>query len=72
MVLDAGRIVSLHVPGMAICLSIAQVEFGPPAELLRGDGSFFKSLVDASGDKEKLYAMAAGINVQTYAVPSPE
>ena len=65
MVLDAGRIVSLHVPMSVIYLSIAQVEFGPPAELLRNDDGFFKSLVDVSGDKEKLYAMAFGSNVQT-------
>ncbi|PSS37122.1 hypothetical protein PHLCEN_2v995 [Hermanssonia centrifuga] len=44
MVLDAGRI----------------VEFGKPAELLDNEKSFLRSLVDASGDKEKLFAMAAG------------
>ncbi|KAJ3557433.1 hypothetical protein NM688_g1472 [Phlebia brevispora] len=42
MVLDAGRI----------------VEFGSPSELLRSTKGLFKSLVDASGDKEKLYEMA--------------
>ncbi|THH01527.1 hypothetical protein EW026_g1193 [Hermanssonia centrifuga] len=44
MVLDAGHI----------------VEFGKPAELLDNEKSFLRSLVDASGDREKLFAMAAG------------
>ncbi|EKM58631.1 uncharacterized protein PHACADRAFT_90147 [Phanerochaete carnosa HHB-10118-sp] len=43
MVLDAGHV----------------VEFGPPTELLQDPGGFFKSLVDASRDREKLYAMVA-------------
>ncbi|EKM49097.1 uncharacterized protein PHACADRAFT_265838, partial [Phanerochaete carnosa HHB-10118-sp] len=43
MVLDAGHI----------------IEFAPPTELLQNSDGFFRSLVDASGDKEKLYAMAA-------------
>ncbi|GJE87807.1 multidrug resistance-associated ABC transporter [Phanerochaete sordida] len=43
MVLDAGNI----------------VEFGSPAELLQNKSGFFRSLVDASGDKDKLYAMTA-------------
>ncbi|GJE87809.1 multidrug resistance-associated ABC transporter [Phanerochaete sordida] len=43
MVLDAGRI----------------VEFGSPAQLLQNESGFFRSLVDASGDKDKLYAMTA-------------
>ncbi|KAF7792456.1 hypothetical protein EIP86_003493 [Pleurotus ostreatoroseus] len=42
MVLDAGRI----------------VEFGKPSELLDNKKGFLRSLVDASGDKEKLYTMA--------------
>ncbi|KZV64707.1 P-loop containing nucleoside triphosphate hydrolase protein [Peniophora sp. CONT] len=42
MVLDAGRI----------------VELDSPAVLLKQDGGFFKSLVDESGDKDALYAMA--------------
>ncbi|GJE87804.1 multidrug resistance-associated ABC transporter [Phanerochaete sordida] len=41
MVLDAGRI----------------VEFGPPTELLRDSRGLFTSLINASGDKDKLGAM---------------
>ncbi|GJE87808.1 multidrug resistance-associated ABC transporter [Phanerochaete sordida] len=41
LVLDAGNI----------------AEFGPPAELLKNHHGLFRSLVDASGDKEKLLAM---------------
>ncbi len=43
MVLDAGRI----------------VEFGTPSELLKNEQGTLRSLVDESGDKETLYAMAA-------------
>ncbi|KAI0045217.1 P-loop containing nucleoside triphosphate hydrolase protein [Auriscalpium vulgare] len=43
MVLDAGRI----------------VEFGTPSELLKIEDGRLRSLVDESGDKEVLYAMAA-------------
>ncbi|KAF7792453.1 hypothetical protein EIP86_003490 [Pleurotus ostreatoroseus] len=46
MVLDAGRI----------------AEFDKPSELLKNPDGFLKSLVDASGDKEKLYSMA-GLSV---------
>ena len=35
-----------------------QVEFGKPSELLENKKGFLRSLVDASGDKEKLYTMA--------------
>ncbi|KDR83119.1 hypothetical protein GALMADRAFT_238944 [Galerina marginata CBS 339.88] len=42
MVLDNGRI----------------VEFDPPQTLLQKKGGYFKSLVDESGDKKALYAMA--------------
>ena len=42
MVLDAGRL----------------VEFASPRELLGKRGGILKSLVDESGDKDKLYAMA--------------
>ncbi|KAL1938254.1 hypothetical protein VTO73DRAFT_11898 [Trametes versicolor] len=44
MVLDAGRI----------------VEFGKPSELLQNEKGLLRALVDESGDKEKLYAMATG------------
>ncbi|PIL29334.1 ATP-binding cassette transporter [Ganoderma sinense ZZ0214-1] len=43
MVLDAGRI----------------VEFGSPSELLKNEKGFLRALVDESGDKDKLYEMAA-------------
>jgi hypothetical protein len=42
MVLDAGQL----------------VEFGKPNELLQSNNGFLKSLVDESGDKDALYAMA--------------
>ncbi|KAI0717852.1 P-loop containing nucleoside triphosphate hydrolase protein [Cerioporus squamosus] len=42
MVLDAGRI----------------VEFGKPNELLKNEKGLLRALVDESGDREKLYAMA--------------
>ncbi|CCM06697.1 uncharacterized protein FIBRA_08984 [Fibroporia radiculosa] len=51
MVLDAGRI----------------VEFGKPDMLLKDEKSPFRALVDESGDKEKLYAMAAGSSGSTNA-----
>lgn len=42
MVLDGGKL----------------VEFDSPANLLKKEGGFFKSLVDQSGEKEELYHMA--------------
>ncbi len=36
-----------------------QVEFGSPNELLGHEKGFLRALVDESGDREKLYAMAA-------------
>lgn len=39
-----------------------QAEFGEPSKLLANKKGFLRSLVDASGDKEKLYAMA-GVDV---------
>ncbi|OSD00626.1 P-loop containing nucleoside triphosphate hydrolase protein [Trametes coccinea BRFM310] len=44
MVLDAGQI----------------VEFGKPSELLKKENGLLRSLVEESGDKEHLYAMAMG------------
>ncbi|KAJ3015274.1 hypothetical protein NUW54_g1087 [Trametes sanguinea] len=44
MVLDAGQI----------------VEFGKPSELLQKENGLLRSLVEESGDKEHLYAMAMG------------
>ena len=37
-----------------------QVEFDTPRNLLNKEGGWFKALVDESGDREALYAMAAG------------
>jgi hypothetical protein len=42
MVLDAGKL----------------MEFDTPQNLLQKEGSLFRSLVDESGDKDELYAMA--------------
>jgi ABC-type multidrug transport system fused ATPase/permease subunit len=42
MVLDSGKI----------------AEFGKPSELLKTEGGKLKSLVDESGDRDALYAMA--------------
>lgn len=44
MVLDAGRL----------------VEFDKPSELLKMEKGMLKALVDESGDKDHLYAMAHG------------
>lgn len=44
MVLDAGKI----------------VEFDKPSVLLEKEGGFLKSLVDESGDRDALYAVAGG------------
>ena len=33
-----------------------QVEFGRPSELLENKTGFLRSLIDASGDREALYA----------------
>ncbi|KAI0918361.1 hypothetical protein AcV5_002367 [Taiwanofungus camphoratus] len=49
MVLDAGRI----------------VEFDKPSELLKNEQGMLRSLVDESGDKATLYAMASGASVST-------
>ncbi|KIJ62235.1 hypothetical protein HYDPIDRAFT_176581 [Hydnomerulius pinastri MD-312] len=49
MVLDAGEI----------------VEFGTPLELLQNENGKLKALVDESGDKDILYAMAAGEKVES-------
>ncbi|KAJ7354076.1 P-loop containing nucleoside triphosphate hydrolase protein [Mycena albidolilacea] len=49
MVLDAGRIIA-HL--------IAQVEFDSPKELLKIEDGKLRALVEESGDREALYAMA--------------
>lgn len=38
----------------------AQMEFDAPQNLLKKEGSLLKTLVDQSGDREALYAMAQG------------
>ncbi|CCM01503.1 uncharacterized protein FIBRA_03559 [Fibroporia radiculosa] len=49
MVLDAGRI----------------VEFGKPSELLKNEKGMLRALVDESGDRDALYAMAEGSGAST-------
>ena len=34
------------------------MEFGKPSELLKNEKGMLRALVDESGDREKLYAMA--------------
>lgn len=49
MVLEAGKI----------------IEFDSPAALLQKEGGVFKSLVDESGDRNMLYAMAKNTSERT-------
>ena len=72
MVLDAGRIVSVILLPLKkritdpffVSLVInhplpaTQVEFDKPSELLKKENSRFRSLVDESGDRDLLYAIA--------------
>jgi len=51
MVLDAGRI----------------VEFDKPSELLKKENGRFRSLVDESGDRDNLYALANEAGTMTHA-----
>lgn len=44
-------------------LNPVQVEFGKPSELLENEKGLFRALVDESGDREKLYAIAMGASV---------
>lgn len=37
-----------------------QAEFGRPSELLRNEKGMLRALVDESGDRVRLYAMALG------------
>lgn len=67
MVLDAGKIVS-DPPYFLFPLFLTnpmQVEFGKPSELLQKDDGVLRSLVDESGDKATLYAMAAKAEAQS-------
>ena len=62
MVLDDGRIVSYlqtetRFPSLK---NYFQVEFDSPKTLLRKTDGLLKSLVDGSGDKNALYAIADG------------
>lgn len=47
-------------PCVADMSNTTQVEFGKPSELLQNGKGMLRALVDESGDKEKLYAMATG------------
>ena len=62
MVLDDGRIVSYlrtwsTFPSLK---SYFQAEFDSPKNLLQKTDGFLKSMVDGSGDKNALYAIADG------------
>lgn len=60
MVLDGGRLVrcTLHQPDLL--LTLFQAEFDTPLSLLKKSGGVLRSLVDESGDRATLYAMAEG------------
>ena len=62
MVLDSGKIVrfDFHLLGQKYIINkpLFQIEFDSPRELLQKDGGAFKGMVDGSGDKKALYAMA--------------
>jgi hypothetical protein len=64
MVLDAGRIVRhqfwLNSNVVTNHNIIRQVEFDSPKELLKMKDSRLRALVDSSGDRDTLYAMAEG------------
>lgn len=63
MVLDAGNIVRLLfliILKLWVNLHRSQVEFDSPRELLKLSEGKLRSLVDESGDKDLLYAMANG------------
>ena len=66
MVLDAGNIVCRHLQVRTydfLILRLLQVEFDKPSELLKIPNGRLKALVDESGEKEHLYAMAEGQTV---------
>ena len=72
MVMDNGRIVcgflpppSSFFPHILYLPNCVQAEFEAPNELLKKEGSLFKALVDESGDKAALYAMA-GLNATSF------
>lgn len=59
MVLDAGHIVCTFVVAMASqLLTVFQVEFDSPKELLKIKDGKLRSLVDESADKDTLIEMA--------------
>lgn len=61
MVLDAGRIVSPEpTSSHRLIHELSQVEFDSPANLLKKENGFLRSLVEESGDKQHLYEMAEG------------
>ena len=67
-IMDSDKIVSGSTPISRPPLTVHQmvldagniVEFGKPSELLKNEKGKLRALVDESGDKEKLYAMANG------------
>jgi hypothetical protein len=62
MVLDAGRIVSYFSLALVytpdVTRALLQVEFDSPKELLKIEDGKLRALVEESGDREGLYAMA--------------
>jgi len=50
--MDADKIIVLDAGNL--------VEFDSPSNLLKKKGGYLKSLVDESGDRDKLYEMAKG------------
>ena len=61
MVLDDGRIVSyLQIEKCFLLKSYFQAEFDSPKTLLRRTDGLLRSLVDGSGDKNALHAIADG------------
>lgn len=48
------------LPSFDLWLTRGQAEFGKPSELLKNEKGLLYALVNESGDKETLYAMAYG------------
>jgi len=51
---------------------LVQVEFDKPSELLKKENGRFRSLVDESGDRDFLYAMANKAETVTTTVDASE
>ncbi|KAJ3004747.1 hypothetical protein NUW54_g4666 [Trametes sanguinea] len=69
-IMDADKIIVSAIMSMIRStpdshIDTSQVEFGKPAELLQKESGFLRSLVEESGDKERLYAMAMSAQAST-------